>query len=123
MSAPKDVKTYLAGLSKDQRASLQKLRVVVKAAAPPRTEEVISYSIPALRYKGYGLVWYAAWKDHVSLYPLPGGVKKSDLKGYKTAKGTIRFPNDKPVPAGLVRKIVRSRMKENDARAAVRDKK
>ena len=122
MTAPKDVRTYMAALPKDQRAALEKLRRVVKAAAP-KTEEVISYSIPALRYQGYVLVWYAAWKNHCSLYPLTVAVKKADLKGYLISKGTIRFPNDKPLPAALIRRLVKGRMKENEARAAKRAKK
>jgi uncharacterized protein YdhG (YjbR/CyaY superfamily) len=124
MSAPKDVKTYLAGLPAEQRAALQKLRKAVKAAAP-KCEEVISYAIPALRYRGYGLVSYAAWNSHVSLYPGGAAAKrfKNELKGYETAKGTIRFPNDKPIPVSLVRKIVKGRMKENEARAKLKAKK
>ena len=112
----------MAGLAPEQRAALQKLRVVVKAAAP-KGQEVISYAIPALRYQGYVLVWYAAWKSHCSLYPLTGAVKKADLKGYLISKGTIRFPNDKPLPAALIRRLVKGRMKENEARAKKRDEK
>jgi uncharacterized protein YdhG (YjbR/CyaY superfamily) len=124
MSAPKDVKTYLAGLPAEQRAALQKLRKAVKAAAP-KCEEVISYAIPGLRYKDYGLISYAAWKNHVSLYAGANAAKryKSELKGYETAKGTIRFPNDAPIPVSLVRKIVKGRMKENEARAKRKTKK
>jgi uncharacterized protein YdhG (YjbR/CyaY superfamily) len=121
MTAPVDVRTYMAALPKDQRTALEKLRKVVKAAAP-KTEEVISYSMPALRYRGYVLVWYAAWKNHCSLYPLPGAVKRADLKGYVISKGTIRFPNDKPIPATLVRKIVKARMKENELRTKKKGK-
>jgi len=122
MTAPKGVRTYMAALPKDQRAALEVLRKIVKAAAP-KTEEVISYAIPALRYQGYVLVWYAAWKNHCSLYPLTGAVKKADLKGYLISKGTIRFSYDKPLPAPLIRRLVKGRMKENEARAAKRDKK
>jgi len=119
-----DVKTYMARLSADQRAALQRLRKAVKAAAP-KCEEVISYAIPTLRYKGYGLVSYAAWKNHVSLYAGGKATKRyqSELKGYKTAKGTIRFPNDAPIPASLITKIVKGRMKENEARAKRKAKK
>jgi len=117
MSAPKDVHAYLAALPKDRRVALGKLRKTVKSAAP-RSEEVISYGIPALRYQGRVLVWFAAWKNHCSLYPLSGAVKKAELKGYKTAKGTIRFPNGEPLPVALVKKLVKARIKENEKRQA-----
>lgn len=111
MSPPKDVETYLAALPKGQRAALEKLRKIIRAAAP-KAEEVISYGIPAFYYQGYGLVWYAAWKDHCSLYPISGAIKR-ELKGYNTAKGTIRFAVDKPLPAPLVRKLVRARIADS----------
>lgn len=118
MTAPKDVRTYMAALPKDQRVALEKLRKIVKAAAP-KGEEVISYAIPALRYQGYMLVWYAAWKNHCSLYPLGNAATfyKAELKGYETSKGTIRFPNDKPLPVTLVKKLVKARIAENANRA------
>lgn len=103
MSGPKDVEAYLA--------ALQKLRKTIRAAAP-KAEAVISYGIPAFRYQGYVLVWFAAWKNHCSLYPMSNAFKR-ELKGYDTAKGTIRFAADKPLPATSVRKLVEARIAEN----------
>lgn len=94
------------------RAALEKLRKIIKSAVPDATE-VISYGIPAFRYQGYVLVWFAAWKNHCSLYPISNAVKR-ELKGYDTAKGTIRFTADKPLPAALVRKLVKARIAENE---------
>jgi uncharacterized protein YdhG (YjbR/CyaY superfamily) len=111
MSAPKDVEAYLAALPKGQRAALEKLRKIIRVAAP-KAEEVISYGIPAFWYQGYGIVWYAAWKNHCSLYPISGAITR-ELKGYDTAKGTIRFAVDEPLPAALVKKLVKARIAEN----------
>jgi len=118
MSGVKDVDAYLAALPKNQRAALEKLRKTIRAAAP-KAEEVISYGIPAFYYQGYGLVWYAAWKSHCSLYPISGAIKR-ELKGYDTAKGTIRFAVDEPLPATLVRKLVKARIAENTKRTKKR---
>jgi uncharacterized protein YdhG (YjbR/CyaY superfamily) len=118
VKAPQDVAGYLAALPKEQRAALEKIRKTIRSAAP-KAEEVISYGIPAFRYNGYGLVWFAAWKDHLSLYPIPRGFQR-DLKGYKTAKGTIQFAPDKPLPATLVRKLVRARLAETAKRSKKR---
>ena len=111
MTAPKDVDGYLAALPQRQRAALEKLRKTIRAAAP-RAEEVISYGIPAFWYQGYGIVWYAAWKNHCSLYPISGSIRR-ELKGYDTAKGTIRFAVDEPLPTALVKKLVKARIAEN----------
>lgn len=118
MSGLKDVEAYLAALPSDQRAALQKLRNTLRAAAP-KAEEVISYGIPAFYYQGYGLVWYAAWKSHCSLYPISGAIKR-EFKGYDTPKGTIRFAVDEPLPAALVKKLVKARLAENTKRAKKR---
>ncbi len=115
---PKTIDDYLAKLSADKRAALEKLRKVIRAAAP-KAEECISYQIPAFRLGGRALVCFAAWKNHCALYPMSSRVvasHKAGLKGYETSKGTIRFPMDKPIPVALVRTLVKARIAENKKR-------
>jgi uncharacterized protein YdhG (YjbR/CyaY superfamily) len=111
--APKSVAGYLAALDAEKRAALKKLRAAIHAAAPG-AEECISYQIPAVRYKGRVLVWFAAGANHCSFFPgaRPIAVHKAALASYKTSKGTIRFTPDKPLPATLVRKLVKTRIAE-----------
>jgi uncharacterized protein YdhG (YjbR/CyaY superfamily) len=115
--APKTVNAYLAALNPEKRAALQQLRRTILAAAP-KAEECISYKIPAFRLDGRMLVWFAAASSHCSFFPgaRPIAVHKQDLKAYKTSKGTVRFTPDKPLPAALVRKLVKTRIAENRAR-------
>jgi uncharacterized protein YdhG (YjbR/CyaY superfamily) len=117
--APKTVDGYLRTLSADKRAALQKLRKAIHAAAP-RAEECISYQIPAFRLDGRMLVWFGAASQHCSFFPgaHPIAALKQDLKAYKTSKGTIRFPPGKPLPAALVRKLIKARLAERRARAS-----
>src|SRR5438552_13063360 len=103
---------YLAAVTEDKRAALERLRKAIKAAAP-KTEECISYQLPAFRLNGKFLVAYGAAANHCAFYP--GSVitsLKSELRDYDRSKGTIRFAADKPLPAALVRKLVRLRMGE-----------
>ena len=113
MAKPKDIDDYLARLGDDKRAALQKLRKDIRAAAP-RVEECISYQVPAFRLDGKMLVWFAAAAKHCSFFPGAYPLVKcaSDLKKYSTSKGTVRFSPDKPLPATLVRKLVRARIAE-----------
>jgi uncharacterized protein YdhG (YjbR/CyaY superfamily) len=116
----KNVDEYLAGVPKETRTVLEKLRKTIKAAAP-MASEVISYQMPM--YKHHGMViGFAAFKDHCSIFPGAAilDAHKDELKSYSTSKGTIRFPVNKPLPATLVRKLVKARIKENEARAANR---
>jgi uncharacterized protein YdhG (YjbR/CyaY superfamily) len=117
MDKPSSVEEYLAALPADKRTALEKLRKTIKAAAPEATE-TISYQMPAFKDHGRILVYYAAFKDHCSLYPASEAVMEAlgdELKPYFAGKGTIRFPADKPLSAALVRKIVKARLEENAA--------
>jgi uncharacterized protein YdhG (YjbR/CyaY superfamily) len=119
MPAPTSVDAYLAALPSDRRAAMEKLRQTINAAAPEATE-TIAYLMPALRsHGGQFLVSYAAYKNHYSLFPASEAVTEAlgeELKPYLAGKGTIQFPVDKPIPAGLVTKIVKVRVAENAER-------
>jgi uncharacterized protein YdhG (YjbR/CyaY superfamily) len=111
---PKTIDEYLAGVSDDQRSALEKLRQTIRSAAP-KAEECISYSMPAFKLNGI-LVGFAAQRNHCALYPFNGSTVKAfkdELEGYETSMGTIRFHPDKPLPAALVKKIVKARIAEN----------
>ena len=109
---PKTHDDYLAAVTEDKRGALQKLRRAIKAAAP-KAEECISYQIPAFRLNRKFLVAYGAATNHCAFYPgSTVNALKDELKGYNTSKGTIRFPANKPLPTGLVRKLVRLRIEE-----------
>ena len=112
----KTVSGYLASLSSENRAALNKLRKNIRSAAP-RAEECISYQMPAFRFDGRMLVWYGAWEKHCALYPGTSIAPfKKDLGRFDTGnKGTIRFQPDDPLPATLVRRIVKARIAQNAA--------
>ena len=113
---PQTIDEYLAPLSNEKRAALEKLRRAIKSAAP-RAEECISYDIPAFRLGGKLLVAFGAAANHCAFYPgaLPVKAHKDELKAYNTSKGTIRFQPDDPLPATLVRKLVKTRIAEHAA--------
>lgn len=113
---PKTVDDYLDKLPEDVRTVLKKLRATIKSAAP-KAEEVISYGMPGYKYQG-PLVYFAAFNNHCSFFPGSSQIIKlyDELKLFKTAKGTVQFTTDKPLPATLVKKIVKARMQENEAR-------
>jgi len=108
---PKTVDEYLAGIPQPARSTLEKIRTAIRSAAPSEAAETISYGMPAFKYKGV-LVWFAAFSRHCSLFPTASVVEafKDELKGFSTSKGTIHFPIDKPLPAALVRKLVKARV-------------
>src|SRR5579859_963875 len=109
--APKSVDEYLAGVPEPARGTLNKIRAAIRSAAPSEATEVISYGIPAFKHNGV-LVWFAAFSNHCSLFPTAAVIEKfkNELKGYTISKGTIQFPADKPLPAALVKKMVKARV-------------
>lgn len=120
---PRDIDEYIASFPEDVHVILEKLRMTIREAAP-EAEETISYQIPTFTLKG-NLVHFAAYKKHIGFYPSPSGIEKfkKELSAYEGAKGSVRFPLDKPVPFDLVSKIVEFRVKENLARAEAKEKK
>lgn len=112
-SAPKNVDEYLSGVPEPARSTLNKIRTAIRAAAPPAAIETISYGMPGFQCKEM-LVWFAAFSDHCSLFPTASIIEafKNELARYSTAKGTIRFPVDKPLPTALVKKIVKARVEQ-----------
>jgi len=113
---PTTVDDYLAGVPEPARSTLNKVRAAIRSALPAEATEGISYRIPVFKYKG-PLVWYAAFSNHCSLFPGSLAVIKAfknELKDFPTSKGTIHFPLDKPLPAALLKKIVKARLAENE---------
>jgi len=121
-SGKAEVEAYLARVPEPARTTLEKMRAMIRAAAPRDATEAISYRIPSFQYQG-ALVWYAAFKNHCSLFPMDGSLADEFgevLKKYKTSKGTIQFPVDQPLPKALVTKIVKARVALNEAKARSR---
>jgi uncharacterized protein YdhG (YjbR/CyaY superfamily) len=113
----KNVDEYLAGLPEPARSTLKRVRAVIRSVVPAETTEVISYGIPTFKYK-QGLVAFAAFRDHCSFFPMGSSVLdafKEELKGFRVSKGTLHFPLDRPLPAALVKKIVKARIAQNEA--------
>jgi uncharacterized protein YdhG (YjbR/CyaY superfamily) len=118
ISKPKTIDDYLEGVSADQRAALKKLRKIIRATVP-KAEECITYGIAAFRLAGKPLVGFGASANHCSFYPMSSATVKTlkeELKSYEASKGAIRFPAEKPLPATLVRKLIRARIAENKER-------
>ncbi len=110
-AAPRNVDEYFAGILEPARGKLHQMRAAIRSAVPPEATESISYRIPAFKYNG-ALLWYAAFKDHCSLFPTAAVVAafKKELRGFTTSKGTIHFPVDKPLPTTLIKKLVKARV-------------
>lgn len=120
---PKSIDEYIAQFPHEIQEILIKLRQVIKESAP-NTEEKISYGMPTFVLNG-NLVHFAAFKNHIGFYPTPNGITtfKQELSGYKTSKGAVQFPIGKPIPYGLVSKIVKFRVSENKSKAERKIKK
>jgi uncharacterized protein YdhG (YjbR/CyaY superfamily) len=110
---PASVDEYLAEVDEPARAMLVRMRALIRSALPPEATEIISYRMPAFKLKKV-LVWFAAFSNHCSLFPTAAVIDafKDELKGFETAKGTIHFPLDKPLPAALIKKIVKVRLQQ-----------
>lgn len=111
--APNTIDAYIAGFPHDVQAILEQIRMTIREAAPD-AEETMSYHMPTFTLKGRYLVHFAAYKQHIGLYPAPMGVEefREELSVYGAGKGTVKFPLDKPIPFDLIRKIVTFRVKE-----------
>jgi uncharacterized protein YdhG (YjbR/CyaY superfamily) len=122
-TAPKSIDDYIAAFPSDVQEILQKIRTTIRKAAPD-AEETISYQMPTFTLKG-NLVHFAAFKEHIGFYPTPTGIEnfKDELSVYEGAKGSVRFPLDKPIPFDLIGRIVKFRVEENLKRGAGRGKK
>jgi uncharacterized protein YdhG (YjbR/CyaY superfamily) len=116
VTTARDVDAYLARLPEESRSALEKLRRTIKSIVPDATE-VISYQIPTFKYQGRMLVSYAGFTSHCSFFPGAGPVTthQGELSAYQTSKGTIRFEPAKPLPATLIKKLVKTRIRLNDA--------
>ena len=123
LTTPKTIDEYIAGFPHEVQVILEKLRKAIGKAAP-EAEETISYQIPAFTLEG-SLVHFAAFKKHIGFYPRTTAIAKfkNELSVYEGAKGTVRFPLDKPIPFALISKIVKFRVKENLERAEAKGKK
>jgi uncharacterized protein YdhG (YjbR/CyaY superfamily) len=112
------VEEYLSVVPEPARSTLKKVRASIRAAAPPDAVEVISYRIPAIRNKRGVIIWYAAFSDHCSLFPTSSVIQAflDELKGLHISKGTIQFPVDKPLPATLLKKMVKERISQMEAK-------
>lgn len=122
-NVPKNIDEYIAEFPKDVQKILEQVRATIKKAAPT-AEEKISYGIPTFTLNG-NLVHFGGFKNHVGFYPTPTGTEafEKELSVYKTGKGSIQFPLDKPMPLNLITKIVKFRVKKNLEKAKAKTKK
>jgi uncharacterized protein YdhG (YjbR/CyaY superfamily) len=117
-TAPKDIDAYIAAFPTDVQEKLQAVRASIRKAAP-RAEETISYGIPTFKLNGGYLIYFAGYKKHIAIYPVPGGDAKfkEEVAPYQTGKGTLQFPLDQPMPLDLIRNITKFSIQDNLARA------
>jgi uncharacterized protein YdhG (YjbR/CyaY superfamily) len=115
----KTIDEYLARVPEPARTTLNKVRVVIRSVAPAEATETISYGIPTFKYKG-SLVGFGAFAKHCSLFPMGASVLNAferELKDFRVSKGTLHFPLDKPLPAMLIKKIVKARIAQNELKS------
>jgi uncharacterized protein YdhG (YjbR/CyaY superfamily) len=119
----RNIDEYIGGFPRDVQVRLEKIRTAIRKAAP-QAEEAIRYGIPTFRWNG-NLIHFAAFTRHIGMYPAPRGAAafRRELAAYEGGKGTVRFSMDRPIPFGLIRRIVEFRMKANVERAGARGKK
>ena len=119
---PKDIDEYIAGFPGNVQEILQKVRTTIRKAAPA-AEEAIKYRMPTFTLKG-NLVHFAAFKNHIGFYPAPKGIEqfKEELSAYEGGKGSVRFPLDRPIPFGLIGRIVKFRVRHDLEKADARAK-
>jgi uncharacterized protein YdhG (YjbR/CyaY superfamily) len=113
-SPSQQVRDYFAALPPRARQRMKQIRGLIRSLAPTATE-TFSYRIPGFRLDGKVFVYYAAFKAHTSLYPMGDRIRRvhaSQLKAYKTSKGTIQFPLDQPLPVALVKRLIKARAAE-----------
>ncbi len=122
-SAVKNIDEYIAEFPPETQAILQKVRTTIREAAP-EAQETINYAIPTFTLKG-NLVHFAGFKSHIGFYPTPTGIAKfkAELAAYESAKGSVKFPLEKPIPYELIREIVKFRVQENFERAEAKKTK
>jgi uncharacterized protein YdhG (YjbR/CyaY superfamily) len=120
----KNIDEYIALFPKETQILLKKMRAVIREVSPA-AEEAIKYQMPTFVLKGINLVHFAAFKNHVGFYPVPTGIEKfkKELSAYKTSKGAVQFPLDKPLPLDLIRKVVKFRVAENIKKAEEKARK
>lgn len=112
--APGNVDAYISEFPKEVQKILEQVRSVIRKAAPG-AEETISYAMPAFKYKGKVLIYFAAYEHHIGLYATPSGhaAFEKELAAYKQGKGSVQFPLDKPMPLDLISRIVKFRMQQH----------
>lgn len=119
MARPASIDQYIASQPRGVQTTLRRVRAAIRKGLP-KAEEAISYQIPAYRMNGRVVLYFAAWKEHFSIYPATGGLVEAfatELARYKVSKGTIRFPLDERVPVTLIQRIARFRAREAAAKA------
>jgi uncharacterized protein YdhG (YjbR/CyaY superfamily) len=123
-STPTSIDEYIAGFPGDVQDILEQVRATIRQAAP-EAQETISYQIPPFKLKGRYLIYFAGYKEHVGVYPVPAGDDdfNAEISKYRAGKGTLRFRLDRPIPFDLIAKVVQQRAKENDAIAEAKRKK
>ena len=118
----KNIDDYIASFPKDLQIILEQMRTIIRKAAP-KAEEVISYAMPAFKLNSV-LVYFAGYKNHIGFYPMPAAITvfKKELSIYKSSKGAVQFPLDKPLPSALITKMVKYRIAENLQKAKAKKK-
>ena len=117
---PETVDQYIAAFPADVKKRMQQLRKTIKAGAP-NADELISYQMPGYKYFGM-LVYFAAYKNHIGFYPGAGGILEfyKKLSSFKSAKGSVQFPHDRPIPYDIISKIVEFRVKQNEEKISLK---